>query len=73
LVADIGDRVSALEEAYMVTTTPRNPGPMTRSIFVIKRVEPSDVFGNDQYVRYGQKVYLEVNPYLFRKTLYLSS
>jgi hypothetical protein len=31
----------------MGTTTPRNPGPITRSIFVIKKAEEFDVLGND--------------------------
>jgi hypothetical protein len=40
---------------------------------VIKKAEKVDIFGNDDIVRYGQKVKIEVNPYLFRKTLYLNS
>lgn len=37
LVVDIGDKASGLEEAYLVTTTAQAPGPITRSVFVIKR------------------------------------
>ena len=73
LVADIGAKTNGLEEAYHVTTTPNHPGPVSRSIFVIKKAEKVDIFGNDDIVRYGQKVKIEVNPYLFRKTLYLNS
>jgi hypothetical protein len=73
LVADIGKRTAGLEEAYIATTTPNHPGPVSRSIFVIKKAEKVDIFGNDDIVRFGQKVKIEVNPYLFRKTLYLNS
>lgn len=73
LVMDIGDRASGLDEAYMVTTTAQPPGPITRSVFVIKKEEPMDVYGSDNIIRYGQKVKIESNPYLFRKPLYLSS
>jgi hypothetical protein len=31
------------------------------------------MFGSDNIVRYGQKIKIEVNPYVFRKTLYVSS
>lgn len=67
MVADIGNKTNSLEESYMATTTPNHPGPVTRSIFVIKKAEEMDIFGNDGIVRYGQKVKIEVNPYLFRK------
>ena len=32
-----------------------------------------DIFGSDDIIRYGQKLRIEINPYLFRKPLYLSS
>jgi hypothetical protein len=53
LVADIGARTNGLEEAYVATTTPNHPGPVSRSIFVIKKAEKVDIFGNDDIVRYG--------------------
>jgi hypothetical protein len=53
LVMDIGDKASGLEESYMVTTTAQAPGPITRSVFVIKKEEDRDVFGNDNIIRYG--------------------
>ena len=37
----------------MVTTTKENPGPVTRSIFVIKKAEEFDMFGSDNIIRYG--------------------
>jgi dolichyl-phosphate-mannose--protein O-mannosyl transferase len=40
---------------------------------VIKKAEKADMFGSDEIIRYGQKVKIEVNPYLYRKTLWLSS
>ena len=70
---DIGDRQPGIEEAYMVSTTIQNPGPATRSIFVIKKAEKIDIFGSDNIIRYGQKIKIEANPYLFKKPLWLSS
>lgn len=53
LVMDIGARASTLEESYNVTTTPTQPGPITRSVFVIKKEEAYDMFGSDNIIRYG--------------------
>eukprot|EP00349_Pseudokeronopsis_sp_Brazil_P010072 CAMPEP_0202978484 /NCGR_PEP_ID=MMETSP1396-20130829/84886_1 /ASSEMBLY_ACC=CAM_ASM_000872 /TAXON_ID= /ORGANISM="Pseudokeronopsis sp., Strain Brazil" /LENGTH=57 /DNA_ID=CAMNT_0049717459 /DNA_START=232 /DNA_END=405 /DNA_ORIENTATION=- len=47
LVVDIGSKVSMLEEAYTTTTAARNVGPTTRSVFVIKKAEEFDMYGND--------------------------
>lgn len=52
-MVDIGDRVGLVDETYMATTTATNPGPITRSIVVIKKAEEFDVLGNDSLVRYG--------------------
>lgn len=70
---DIGDRVQNVEEGYSVTTTNegQNPGPMTRSIYNLVRVDQTDMFGSDEYIRYGQKVRINANQYLFRKKLSL--
>ena len=46
---------------------------MTRSVFRLARVDDLDMFGSDEYVRYGQKVRVEANQYLFRKRLSLIS
>ena len=73
LVMDIDDKLKQVNEAYMLTTTKEDPGPVTRSVFVIKKAEKFDIFGSDNIVRYGQKVILESNPYIFKKPLYLSS
>lgn len=73
LTMDIGDKVNNLDEAFMVTTTPQDIGPVTRSVFVIKKEELMDVFGSDNIIRYGQKIRIEANPNLYRKPLYLSS
>jgi hypothetical protein len=63
LTVDVGDKVPNVEEAYCVTSTSRgqNPGPMTRSVYQLTRVEDGDIFGSDQYLRYGQKVRIECN------------
>lgn len=73
VVVDIGDKVAGLDETYMGTTSAQSQEPITRSVFVIKKTEEMDIFGNDGIIRYGQKIRIETNPYLFRKTLYLNS
>jgi len=72
---DIGTRVPNVDEGYTVTSTGvgQNPGPMTRSIFRLTRVDDGDIFGSDEYLRYGQKVRINANEYLYRKCLGLSS
>ena len=50
---DIDDKLKQVEEAYMVTTTKDETGPVTRSVFVIKKAEKFDMFGSDNVVRYG--------------------
>ena len=72
-MTDIGTRALGPDEAYIPTVTLNNPGPVTRSVFVISKVEKSDVFGSDNIIRYGQKVKITVNPYLHKKPLFLSS
>ena len=58
LVMDTGDKVPNVEEAYNITSTSRgqNPGPMTRSIYQLCRVDDVDMFGSDEFIRFGQKV-----------------
>lgn len=56
-----------------MTTTKVNPGPVARSIFILKRVDKVDLYGSDDVIRYGQKLRLEASPHAFRKPLYLSS
>lgn len=52
---DTGDRVPNVEEAYNITSTSRgqNPGPMTRSIFQLAKVDEVDMFGSDEFLRFG--------------------
>lgn len=73
LVFNLNDKQPGLLESYMVTTTATNPGPVARSVFVIKKVEKRDAFGSDDVIRYGQKIRLEASPYAFHKRLCLSS
>lgn len=55
LVLDIGDVIPNVPEAYQVTSTGegQNPGPMTRSVYKLARVDDADMFGNDEFIRYG--------------------
>ena len=72
---DIGDQCPNVPEAYSVTSTGdgQNPGPMTRSVYKLQKVDNIDMFGSDEFIRYGQKVRIEANEYLFRKKLSLCS
>jgi len=72
---DVGDQCPNIPEGYSLTSTGdgQNPGPMTRSVFKLSRVEDMDMFGSDNFIRYGQKVRIEANEYLFRKKLTLCS
>jgi hypothetical protein len=72
---DTGDKVPNVEEAYNITSTSRgqNPGPMTRSIFQLARVDAVDMFGSDEFLRFGQKVRILSNQHLTRKQLSLAS
>lgn len=74
LCMDIGERQLGVDgDAFNLTTCKVNPGPISRSVFVIKRAEKVDIFGTDDVVRYGQKIKIEANPYIYRKTLFVSS
>ena len=72
---DIGKRANNVPEGYQVTSTGegQNPGPMTRSVFKLTRVDDVDIFGSDEFVRYGQKVKICSNSFIFRKALALQS
>ena len=37
----------------MVTTCKEQVGPVTRSMFVIKKAEKVDMFGSDNIIRFG--------------------
>lgn len=73
LVADLGTRVPNYGEAYRVNTSRRETGPITRNVFCLKRVEQADMFGSDSIIRFGQKVRIQANPWMFRKALFLGS
>lgn len=68
LVTDIGDRIPYPDEAYAVTTNNRGIGPITRSVFVVSRVDEDDGF-TDSVVHYGQKIRVQSNRYIFPKTV----
>ena len=75
LVVDIGDKVPNVPESYTITSTGRgqNPGPMTRSVFQLVKAEEIDIFGADEFIRYGQKVRIQSNPYIYARGLSLCS
>lgn len=63
---DIGDKVPNVTDGYTVTCTGvgQNPGPMTRSVFKLTREDAKDIFGVDEFIKYGQKVRFEANEHL---------
>jgi hypothetical protein len=67
MVVDLGSKAQGFDEAFLPTVAQQHPGPISRSIFVIKKAEKADIFGSDNIIRYGQKVKIEVNPYLYRR------
>lgn len=69
LVIDVGDRIPSADEAYAVTTNSKGIGPLTRSVFVVTRVDDKDGF-TDNVVHYGQKIRIQSNPYIFPKSVY---
>ena len=73
LAADMGIRENNIDEAYRLNTSVRKTGPISRNVFVLSRVEEADMFGSDSVIRFGQKVRIQANPWLFRKTLSLGS
>jgi len=73
LVMDLNTRQLGVEESYQLTTTKKNPGPVTRSMFVLRRAEKVDIFGSDDIIRYGSKIKIEANPYVFKKKLWITS
>lgn len=42
MVVDIGTKALGVDEAYIPTVTSQHPGPITRSIFIIKKVDKVD-------------------------------
>ena len=71
LVFDMSDRITSHDEAYAATTTDKDIGPCARSVFVVTKGEDDGV--KDNVIRYGQKIKLEANPYIYNKKLYLHS
>jgi len=72
LVFDMGDKVTSQDEAYAVTTTDKDIGPCARSVLIICKAEDDGAPKND-FLRYGQKIKLQANPYIHAKPLYLHS
>ena len=73
IVADLGELQNNIHEAYRVTTSKGQKGPSTRNIYSIIKVDRSDIFGNDDIIRFGQKVKIQANQWLYKKELYLGS
>ncbi len=71
LAFDMSDRITSSDEAYAVTTTDKESGPCARMVLVLTKAEEDGA--PDNVIRYGQKVKLESNPYIYSKKLYLHS
>jgi len=72
LVADVYNKRQGNEEGYY-TFTAKNAFPSARSVFIIKKYTKEKDLFQDDIVRYGQKVQIQVNPLLFKKELLLHS
>ena len=68
LVLDTGDKVPGTEEAYAVTTSGKETGPIARSVFIISRAGTADGHPDD-LVHFGQKIHIHTNPWVFGKTV----
>lgn len=72
LVFDMTDRITSHDEAYAVTSTPKEIGPCARSVLTIERADLEDG-APDDIVRFGQQIRILANPYINHKRLYLHS
>jgi len=74
LSMNVGERQLGCDgDAFVLTTCKENPGPIARSVFVVNKAEKMDIFGSDDIIRYGQKVKIEMNAYMYRKKLFVGS
>lgn len=72
LSIDVGDKIPSLEEAYAVTVNSKGLGPLSRSTFIICRMDDKET-APDDLVHYGQKIRIQANPNIFHKPLYMKS
>ena len=72
IAIDIGDRIEGVDEAYACTTTSKPISAVTRSIFNIEQGDLKEA-PKDGIVKYGMKIKIVTNPYIFHKPLYLRS
>jgi hypothetical protein len=68
LVLDTGDKVPGPDEAYAVTTSGKETGPIARSVFIISKASSPDSCPDD-VVHFGQKIRIHTNPWVFDKTV----
>jgi len=73
LAADLGVKQVNIEESYRLNTSKTCQGPVTRNVFQIMRYEAADIFGTDSVIRFGQKVKIQANAHLYKKTLAVGS
>ena len=73
LSVDLGVNQPGVDGAFRLTGSTTVNGPVTRSVFVLKRFEAMDIFGADNIIRFGQKIRIESNPHLYKKTLAVGS
>ena len=63
LVCDTGDKITADDEAYAVTTTSQKVGACARTILHLLKANEKEQ--TDDLVRYGQDIRLKTNPFIF--------
>jgi len=73
LAVDVGTPQTGIPDTCKLSSAPCRQGPCTRAVFGIQKTEKMDIFGADDIVRFGQKVRITANPYLYKKALVLGS
>lgn len=72
LVSNIWDRIASNDEAYAVTATKEQVGPVARSVFKLVRANEQDG-APDNRVYFGQDIRLSTTVHMFNKPLFLHS
>ena len=67
----MSDRITSHDEAYACTTTEKDNGPCARGILTLARGDNDG--GNDNVIKYGQKIKFVSSPHIYQKPLYLHS
>lgn len=73
LAADLGVRQNNIDESYRLHSSKVQQSPVTRNVFQVVKCEAADIFGSDSIVRFGQKIRIQANEFLYKKKLMIGS